>query len=95
MKRQQDASSRRPDPTNDRTSSTTPVPDGRHSPVEPPATRGSHHGHRWMMLACCVPMVAIVAVLLATGAAGTSAVVFAAACVGIMTVMMLAMPRDH
>ncbi|WP_291751032.1 hypothetical protein [Cellulomonas sp. 73-92] len=42
-----------------------------------------------------MPMLAIVAVLLATGAAGTSAVVFAAACVGIMTVMMLAMPRDH
>jgi hypothetical protein len=47
------------------------------------------------MLACCVPMLVIVAVLLATGTAGTGAIVFAVACVGLMTVMMVAMPRGH
>jgi hypothetical protein len=48
-----------------------------------------------MMLACCVPMLVIVAVLLVTGTAGSGAIVFALACVGLMTLMMLAMPRGH
>lgn len=54
-----------------------------------------HRGHRWLMLACCVPMLVIVAVLLISGTAGIGAVVFAVVCVGIMTAMMLAMPRGH
>ena len=67
----------------------------RQRPADQPSADGSHRRHRWMMLACCVPMLGIVAVLLATGKAGGGAVIFALACVGIMTVMMLAMPRGH
>lgn len=51
--------------------------------------------HRWLMIACCIPMVVIVGVLLATGAAGTGAVAFAAICLGMMALMMFAMPGGH
>lgn len=53
------------------------------------------NGHRWLMLACCIPMVVIVAVLLVTGAAGTGAILFAVICVGMMALMMFAMPGGH
>ena len=71
-----------------------------HQPNLEPARGGSpderpHRSHRWLMLACCVPMLVIVAVLLISGTAGIGAVIFAVACVGIMTAMMLAMPRGH
>ncbi|OJV78720.1 MAG: hypothetical protein BGO37_12855 [Cellulomonas sp. 73-92] len=95
MKQQQNPSGGRADRPQSRTSTTPRMPDHHHAPVDQPSTGGSHHGHRWMMLACCVPMLVIVAVLLATGTAGIGAVIFAVACVGIMTVMMLAMPRGH
>lgn len=51
--------------------------------------------HRWLMSACCVPMVLIVGALIATGAAGTGAIVFAAICLGMMALMMFAMPGGH
>lgn len=91
----QDPSAERRDPTNGQAPTTSPVTGHHHPPVDQPSSQGSHHGHRWMMLACCVPMLVIVAVLLATGTAGTGAIVFAIACVGIMTVMMLVIPRGH
>lgn len=53
------------------------------------------HSHRGLMLVCCIPMVLIVLGLLATGAAGTGAIVFAAVCIGLMALMMFAMPGDH
>jgi hypothetical protein len=56
---------------------------------------GRSTGHRWMMLACCVPMLIAVAFLLASGTAGAGAIVFAAVCVGMMAVMMFAMPGGH
>lgn len=55
----------------------------------------SGQGHRWLMIACCIPMVVVVAVLLATGAAGSGALVFAAICLGMMALMMFAMPGGH
>ncbi len=73
----------------------SPQHPGQDHPTTPGDTGRPHHGHRWMMLACCVPMLVIVAVLLATGTAGSGAIIFAVACVGIMTAMMLAMPRGH
>lgn len=53
------------------------------------------HSHRWLMLACCIPMVLIVLGLLATGAAGSGAILFALICVGMMALMMFAMPGGH
>lgn len=48
-------------------------------------------GHRWMMLACCVPMVVIAVALVAAGAVSASFLVFAAVCVGAMFLMMRTM----
>ena len=36
----------------------------------PERDAGGHGGHRWMMIACCIPMLAIALILLATGVAG-------------------------
>ena len=55
----------------------------------------AHGGHRLMMLVCCIPMIAIVALLVATGGAGWGAILWALGCVAMMTVMMLAMPGGH
>lgn len=54
----------------------------------------SGHGHRWMMIACCVPMVLVVVGLLISGVAGPGALVFAGVCLGMMWLMMKAMPDD-
>jgi hypothetical protein len=53
-----------------------------------------HGRHRWMMLACFVPLLVVAAALIFTGAVGTGSVVFAVACItmmAVMAVMMLAM----
>ncbi len=57
--------------------------------------QGGHGGHRWMMIACCIPMVVIVGVLIATGAAGSGLLLYAAICIGAMALMMFAMPGRH
>jgi hypothetical protein len=48
------------------------------------------HG-RWLMIACCVPMLTIAIVLVATGVAGAGFIVAAVACTAMMAVMMVAM----
>lgn len=65
-----------------------------------PGTDSGHHahsGHRWMMLICCVPMVAIVLLLIASGTAGSGALVWTLGCVAMMAAMMFMMPggRNH
>lgn len=55
----------------------------------------AHGIHRWMMIACCIPMVVIVGVLIATGAAGSGLLLYAAICIGAMVLMMFAMPGGH
>ena len=52
-------------------------------------------GHRLMMIACCIPMLVIVGILVGTGFAGTGAVLFAVVCLGAMALMMFAMPGRH
>lgn len=74
-----------------------PYPAGGHERQvanQPEDGHGSsgHGSHRLMMIACCIPMLLIVGVLVATGVAGTGAIVYAAICLGIMAVMMYAMP---
>lgn len=68
-------------------------PQGQQHPVGSAQT--GHSGHRWMMLACCVPMLIIVGALFATGAASTGLIAFAAVCVGMMALMMFMMPGGH
>lgn len=54
-----------------------------------------HGGHRLLMIACCLPMLVIVALLVATGAAGAGAIIFALVCTAIMALMMFTMPGGH
>jgi hypothetical protein len=51
-------------------------------------SHGAHAGHGWMMLACCVPMLLIIVVLVATGVASVGLFVWAALCIGMMAMMM-------
>jgi Flp pilus assembly protein TadB len=54
--------------------------------------RRGHRGHRrWMMIACCLPMVAIVIALVATGVVGVGLIAVALICVAMMALMMGAM----
>ena len=50
-----------------------------------------HGAHRWMMLACCIPMLLIAVVLILTGVASGSAILYALVCVAMMAVMMAGM----
>ena len=56
--------------------------------------RGSqtgHGGHGWMMIVCCIPMLAIAAVLLAVGVVSVGFLVFAVICTAMMALMMRGM----
>lgn len=48
-------------------------------------------GHNWRVSACCVPMLAIVIALVASGTAGAGVVVLALGCTAVMALMMGAM----
>jgi hypothetical protein len=50
-----------------------------------------HGGHGWMMLACCIPMLAIAVILVATGAASPSFLFAAVGCTLMMALMMRGM----
>ncbi len=56
-----------------------------------------HLGHGWMMIACCVPMLVIAVVLVATGVASPGFLVIAIGCTLMMAVMMVGMGHgsDH
>ncbi|WP_219151340.1 hypothetical protein [Amycolatopsis sp. TNS106] len=56
-----------------------------------PGSGKEHGGHRWLMLACCVPMVVIAIVLVVTDVVGIGALVAAVACAAMMTMMMRGM----
>lgn len=57
--------------------------------------RAGHGGHGLMMLVFCIPMILLAVGLVATGVAGSGAVVGALLCTAMMAVMMLAMPGSH
>lgn len=66
--------------------------------TEQPDQHGSqcnhgHHGHGWMMMACCVPMLVVAVVLIATGVATFGALFSAIGCLLMMGAMMYAMSR--
>lgn len=55
-----------------------------------------HHArHGLMMLVCCIPMILIAVALVATGVAGSGAILGALMCAAMMAVMMLTMPGGH
>ena len=51
--------------------------------------KADHRGHgRWMMIACCIPMLVIAVVLVATGVVGVGFIFAAAMCTVMMALMM-------
>ena len=50
-----------------------------------------HGGHHWMMVACCIPMLVIAVVLVATGVASAGVIFIALMCFGMMWLMMRGM----
>jgi hypothetical protein len=65
----------------------TPVPEDRYSA----AHASQRRGHGWMMMLCCIPMVAVVVALVVTGIATVGLVFTAVLCVGMMAMMMRGM----
>ena len=63
-----------------------------HDPNRPaPSGGGGHGGHGWMMIACCIPMIIIAVVLVATGVIGVGWILVSFACLAMMAVMMRGM----
>lgn len=62
----------------------------QHDPPTPEGGReGKRRGHgRWLMIACCIPMLAIAVVLVATGVVGVGFIIVAVACTLMMAAMM-------
>lgn len=54
-----------------------------------------HGGHGLMMMICCIPMILIAVLLVASGIAGSGALLWALGCVAMMAVMMFAMGGGH
>lgn len=50
--------------------------------------KGGHCGHGWMMIVCCIPMLAIGFAILASGA-GVGFLIFAVMCTLMMVMMMM------
>lgn len=57
-------------------------------PNEGHADHKSGGGHSWAMIACCIPMLVIALVLVATGVVSVAFLVFAVACTLMMALMM-------
>jgi hypothetical protein len=67
------------------------VVEDQHRRGAPAQGRARHGGHGWMMIACCIPMLAIAGVLVATGAASPGFLAVAVACTLMMALMMRGM----
>lgn len=52
---------------------------------------GGHRGHGWMMMICCIPMIVIAVVLVATGVASPGFLFVALICTAMMALMMRGM----
>jgi hypothetical protein len=54
---------------------------------------GAAGGHSWMMIACCIPMLVIAVILVATGVVSPGFLVVAVGCTLMMALMMRGMGR--
>jgi hypothetical protein len=52
---------------------------------------GQHGGHGWMMMACCIPMLAIAIALVATGVVSPGFLIITVGCIVMMWLMMRGM----
>jgi len=67
-----------------------------HAQEEEKGNHGGHGGHgRWMMIACCVPMLVIAVVLVTTGVVGFGFVIVAIGCTVMMALMMGGMSKGR
>ncbi len=67
---------------------------GQHQHGDQPASNsghGGHGGHGWMMIACCIPMLVIAVILVATGVASPALLIVAVGCTLMMAMMMRGM----
>ncbi len=64
-----------------------------HTGVDPqdPQKAVGHGGHGWMMIACCIPMLIIAGVLVATGVVSGVFLLYAIVCTAMMAMMMKGM----
>ena len=51
-------------------------------------------GHGWLMIACCIPMLAIAVALVAAGVVGVGFILVALVCTAMMAVMMRGMSHE-
>ena len=59
--------------------------------VSRPEQDARHGKHGWMMIACCIPMLAIAGILVATGVLSAGFLLFAIGCTVMMALMMRGM----
>lgn len=52
-----------------------------------PGKPGGHRSHNWLMIACCIPMLAIAVSLVATGVVGPGFLLVAVLCTARMAMM--------
>lgn len=86
--------SQSPEPEPDFATSVAPRPDSALDPAHDPARGRLQGGHLLMMLLMCVPILLVVGVLVLTGRAGSTSILAALLCVGMMAAMM-GMPGGH
>jgi hypothetical protein len=67
------------------------VLEGPHRPGGPAQDKARHGGHGWMMIACCIPMLVIAGILVASGAASPGFLAVAVGCTLMMALMMRGM----
>ena len=58
-------------------------------------SRKGHGGHWLMMILCCIPMLLVVGLFVATGAVGSGSFFLVGICMAMMTLMMVTMPGGH
>jgi len=71
------------------------VPPAEHAGHDPHGGTQPHGGHGLMMLVCCIPMVAVVVLLVVSGTAGAGVLLWALGCFVMMAAMMFLMPGGH
>ena len=54
-----------------------------------------HRNHGWMMIVCCIPMLAIAIILVATGVLSAGFLLLAVGCTAMMALMMRGMGHSR
>ena len=65
----------------------------RQNPPESQTPNQPTKGHGWMMMVCCIPMLVIATLLVATGVASVGFIFVAVMCTAMMFLMMRMMGR--